>query len=112
MPEVGSAGSEYSVFLESLPDESNPKFMNHYYNFYFAHTAGGRMIGRKMADALLEGKELEFYRWRSDVKGLLGAVSKDIDRMAATWSREEKDECLEETSTAFKLGGAMLKYLK
>ena len=43
--------------------------MCHYYNHYFAHTAGGRMIGRKMAANLLDGTTLKFYQWESgDVK--------------------------------------------
>lgn len=52
-----------------LAAESIPKFMCHYYNHYFAHTAGGRMIGRRMADKLLESNTLKFYQWESgDVK--------------------------------------------
>ena len=41
---------------------SLPAFVCHFYNHYFAHTAGGRMIGKKMAAMLLEGHELHFYQ--------------------------------------------------
>ena len=41
--EVGKAGREYAEHLRGI--ESIPEFVCHYYNFYFAHTAGGRMIG-------------------------------------------------------------------
>ena len=51
-----------------MASESIPKFMCHYYNHYFAHTAGGRMIGRRMADKLLDGNTLKFYQWEGDVK--------------------------------------------
>ena len=52
-----------------MAGESIPKFMCHYYNHYFAHTAGGRMIGRRMADTLLESTTLKFYQWEGgDVK--------------------------------------------
>jgi hypothetical protein len=63
-PEVGKYGKEYSAFLEKLVDQSFPAFMCHYYNFYFAHTAGGRMIGKKMSSVLLDGYELHFYQVR------------------------------------------------
>ena len=52
-----------------MAGESIPKFMCHYYNHYFAHTAGGRMIGRRMADNLLDSTTLKFYQWEGgDVK--------------------------------------------
>lgn len=68
VPPCGASGKAYSAFLRSLAAESLPKFMCHYYNHYFAHTAGGRMIGKGMADKLLEGTVLKFYQWNGDVK--------------------------------------------
>lgn len=35
----------------------------------------------------------------------------DIEAMAVTWSREEKDECVEQTRAAFIGGGGMNAYL-
>ena len=59
-PEVGDFGKRYADEIRSIT--SIPEFMCHYYNFYFAHTAGGRMIGKQMASLLLEKKTLEFYK--------------------------------------------------
>ena len=61
LPICGPAGEGYAKFLKQIASESLPKFICHYYNQYFAHTAGGRMIGKKMSDLLLEGKVLRFY---------------------------------------------------
>ena len=43
-------------------DDDIPEFMCHYYNYYFAHLAGGRMIGKQMSKLLLDGETLEFYK--------------------------------------------------
>lgn len=43
-PPVGKFGQEYAEHLRGI--ESTPEFVCHFYNFYFAHTAGGRMIGK------------------------------------------------------------------
>lgn len=62
-PEVGVLGKEYAQELRRIAASGNiPEFMCHYYNFYFAHTAGGRMIGKQMAALLLDKKTLEFYK--------------------------------------------------
>jgi hypothetical protein len=61
-PEVGDFGKTYAAELRAI--ESIPEFMCHYYNFYFAHTAGGRMIGKQMSAMLLDKKTLEFYKVR------------------------------------------------
>jgi len=62
-PPVGPAGREYAAQLRQM--QSIPEFVCHYYNHYFAHTAGGRMIGKQMSKLLLAGKTLEFYKVRS-----------------------------------------------
>lgn len=49
-PPPTAAALEYAAFLRETVASSLPAFMCHYYNYYFAHTAGGRMIGRKVAD--------------------------------------------------------------
>jgi heme oxygenase (biliverdin-producing, ferredoxin) len=60
-PEVGVPGREYAKHLHEV-SSSLPRFMCHFYNFYFAHTAGGRMIGKQMSALLLDKKTLEFYQ--------------------------------------------------
>ena len=63
-PEVGPAGSKYAKTLSGMvkSEEDIPEFMCHYYNYYFAHLAGGRMIGKSMSKLLLDGETLEFYK--------------------------------------------------
>jgi heme oxygenase (biliverdin-producing, ferredoxin) len=111
--EATGAGKEYAEFLTALAKTSPPEFICHFYNVYFAHSAGGRMIGRKVSEMILDGKALEFYEWREHggldeslmrVRGLLNDVSE-------AWSREEKDRCLEETGKSFQLSGQLLRLI-
>jgi heme oxygenase len=53
------AATGYAAELQRL---TTPAFVCHFYNYYFAHTAGGRMIGKQMSDKLLDGRVLEFYK--------------------------------------------------
>eukprot|EP00985_Skeletonema_marinoi_P007871 scaffold3516_cov105-Skeletonema_marinoi.AAC.1 len=71
-PDAGKAGSMYAAQLKNMikSDEDVPEFMCHYYNFYFAHLAGGRMIGKQMSKLLLDGEALEFYKWGENVNGM------------------------------------------
>ena len=63
-PAVAPQGATYATMLrEMVASGELEAFVCHFYNFYFAHTAGGRMIGKRMADLLLEGRTLEFYQW-------------------------------------------------
>lgn len=50
VPSPTEKALEYAAFLRRTVESSLPAFMCHYYNHYFAHTAGGRMIGRKVAE--------------------------------------------------------------
>lgn len=70
-PEVGTAGLTYANEMRRLGAQGLiPEFLCHFYNYYFAHTAGGRMIGKQMSALLLDRKTLEFYKvrggWVSD----------------------------------------------
>ena len=64
-PEVGEPGKQYAQTLRGM--ESVPEIVCHYYNHYFAHTAGGLMIGKKMSSLLLDKKTLEFYKVRTTI---------------------------------------------
>jgi len=113
-PPLGEEAVTYVSFLRNLAAERKiSALVCHFYNFYFAHTAGGRMIGKMMSTKLLDGHTLNFYQWtKGDVdKELLPALRLRIDEMAAAWSREAKDECLAETASSFKLGGALMNPL-
>jgi heme oxygenase len=89
-------------------------FVCHFYNFYFAHTAGGIMIGKMMANKLLGGHTLHFYQWPAgDIKEtLLPGLRGKIDAMAAGWTREQKDACLAETAESFRGGGSLLTHIR
>mmetsp|Transcript_20184 Transcript_20184/g.45740 ORF Transcript_20184/g.45740 Transcript_20184/m.45740 type:complete len:125 (+) Transcript_20184:789-1163(+) len=110
-PEVGAPGLNYAAELRRIVASSIPAFMCHYYNFYFAHTAGGRMIGKKMSNLLLKKKTLKFYEWDGNLNEIKDAVKEQFENMASTWSREEKDQCVNETASAFRGGGALNRYL-
>ena len=69
------------------------------------------MIGRLMQDRLFDGRQFAFYEWESDVKELLDRVREVIDDVAASWSRDLKDECLKETGLAFGYSGTILQNL-
>lgn len=49
--------------------------------------------------------------WRGRQGRLLPAcrVRKNINKVAETWTREEKDHCLAETELSFKYSGALLR---
>ncbi|KAG6473421.1 hypothetical protein ZIOFF_067337 [Zingiber officinale] len=48
IPEPSSPGVSYSQYLEELSQKDPQAFICHFYNIYFAHSAGGRMIGKKV----------------------------------------------------------------
>ena len=48
--------------LDGLARSDPPVFLCHFYNIYFAHTAGGRLIGAKVAQMILDSKDLAFYK--------------------------------------------------
>ena len=111
-PEVGMPGSSYADEIRRMGNiESIPEFLCHYYNFYFAQTAGGRMIGKQMSSLLLEKKTLEFYKWEGDINEIKTKVKDDIEEMVSHWTREQKDECVEATAAAFRGGGMVNSYL-
>ena len=112
-PSDDGPGARYAAELRRLAREDPQAFICHFYNVYFAHTAGGRMIGVKMADMLLERHALEFYKYPKaeggDHRPLLEKVRASLDAVAEGWTREEKDRCLAETEESFKMSGALLR---
>lgn len=112
-PNVGCPGGMYAKKLKDMVkgDEDIPEFMCHYFNYYFAHLAGGRMIGKKMSKLLLDGETLEFYKWGENVNELKPRVKNLIEELAKQWSREERDNCINATAGAFKGGGGLNGYL-
>jgi heme oxygenase len=49
IPEPSDPGTTYASLLEELSEKDPQAFICHFYNVYFAHTAGGRMIGKKVS---------------------------------------------------------------
>ncbi|KAG6741035.1 hypothetical protein POTOM_056519 [Populus tomentosa] len=48
IPKPSSPGVSYSQILQELSEKDPQAFICHFYNIYFAHSAGGQMIGRKV----------------------------------------------------------------
>jgi hypothetical protein len=71
-----------AVLLKKLAAEDPPAFICHFYNVYFAHSAGGRMIGTKMSDMLLDGAKLQFYAYDGEMKDLLQVVKDNLNTVA------------------------------
>eukprot|EP00591_Stephanopyxis_turris_P013350 CAMPEP_0195520876 /NCGR_PEP_ID=MMETSP0794_2-20130614/17595_1 /TAXON_ID=515487 /ORGANISM="Stephanopyxis turris, Strain CCMP 815" /LENGTH=206 /DNA_ID=CAMNT_0040650311 /DNA_START=322 /DNA_END=942 /DNA_ORIENTATION=- len=111
-PSVGTMGSEYAKEIRQMIDDDDiPGFICHYYNFYFAHTAGGRMIGKKMSALLLNKHGLEFYKWDGNLNKIKDAVKESIESLAAVWNPEQKAQCVAATAGAFRGGGGLNAYL-
>lgn len=106
-----SPGLAYAAELRRLASDDPQAFVCHYYNYYFAHTAGGRMIGAKVSQMVLGGKELEFYRYDGDMASLLDGVRAKINGLAEGWSQEQRARCLEETANTFKMSGGLMRFI-
>ncbi|CAN8246935.1 unnamed protein product [Cochlearia groenlandica] len=111
IPEPSAPGKTYSQILKDLAEKDPQAFICHFYNIYFAHSAGGRMIGRKVAEIILDKKELEFYKWDGELSQLLQNVREKLNKVAEEWTREEKNHCLEETEKSFKYSGEILRLI-
>nr|BAK03033.1 predicted protein [Hordeum vulgare subsp. vulgare] len=109
IPEPSAADTRYASYLEKLSEKDQHAFFCHYYNMYFGQSAGGRMIGKKIADKILNKKELEFYKWEGTLSELLQNVREKLNQVASSWTREEKNRCLEETETSFAYSGERLR---
>ena len=107
-----SPGAEYAKYLKDLSEENLPGFICHYYNTYFAHTAGGRMIGKAVSDRILDGRKLDFYHnYPQPVKKLSKPVKDSLEDIALEWSDEEKSKCVDETGKAFKYAGLVMRQM-
>ncbi|PHT73451.1 Heme oxygenase 1, chloroplastic [Capsicum annuum] len=59
IPEPLNPGVTYARYLEELSEKDPQAFICHFYNTYFAHSAGGRMIGRKISPLEVVAKNFE-----------------------------------------------------
>lgn len=58
----------------------------------------------QVSEVILDNKTLEFYKWDGEVKDKLAAVKDKINELADSWTRQQKDHCLEETTKSFQVG--------
>ena len=95
--------------LEHLAATDVPTFMCHWYNVYFAHTAGGLMIGRAVSAAVLDGAELAFYQYGGqDPKEIGAPVKEAINAIAEGWDADARARSVAETRECFKAAGGMM----
>ena len=106
---VDGPGAIYAKKIEEAAKTDAPAFICHYYNFFFAHTAGGRMIGSKVGQMLEIERDLSFYKWEGDVASLLDQVRVKINVLAENWDEEQKKHCLQETESSFKFSGKIME---
>lgn len=64
--EGGGGGGRH---LLELAEKDTPAFLCHFYNTYFAHSAGGKMIGTKLSAVLLDRHKLQFYQYEGGERG-------------------------------------------
>ncbi|EEE59197.1 hypothetical protein OsJ_11142 [Oryza sativa Japonica Group] len=111
VPEPSTAGSTYATYLTELAESNAPAFLSHYYNIYFAHTTGGVAIGNKISKKILEGRELEFYKWDSDVELLLKDTREKLNELSKHWSRKDRNLCLKEAAKCFQHLGRIVRLI-
>ncbi|XP_051123656.1 probable inactive heme oxygenase 2, chloroplastic [Andrographis paniculata] len=111
IPEPSNPGVEYARYLEELAEKTPPLFFSHFYNIYFSHIAGGKVIAKQVSDKLFEGRELEFNRWDGDAEELLRDVREKLNALGEHWTRDEKNKCLKETTKAFRFLGQIVRLI-
>ncbi|KAI3949227.1 hypothetical protein MKW92_041042 [Papaver armeniacum] len=111
IPSPTAYGISYACYLEEI-SMTNPKAIPcHFYDIYFGHAVGGRILGKKVAEKILENKELEFYKYNGELSEMLQNVREKLNIVAEGWSREEKDQCLEQTEISFKYSEDIMKLI-
>jgi heme oxygenase len=48
IPKPSSPGTTYASYIEELSEKNPQAFICHFYNVYFAHSAGGQKVGKKV----------------------------------------------------------------
>uniref|UniRef100_A0A5B6ZNT0 heme oxygenase (biliverdin-producing) n=1 Tax=Davidia involucrata TaxID=16924 RepID=A0A5B6ZNT0_DAVIN len=111
IPPPSNPGLTYAKYLEELAEKSAPLFLCHFYNIYFSHIAGGQVIAKQVSKKLLEGRELEFYRWDGDTEELLKGVRENLNMIGEHWTRGEKNKCLREATKSFRFLGQIVRLI-
>lgn len=112
IPQPSAPGITYATYLEELAERSAPSFLCHLYNIYFAHIAGGQGIGKQVCERLLEGHDMEFYKWgEGEVPDLLKDIREKLNKLGEHWSRDEKNKCLREAAKSFRFSGQIVRLI-
>ncbi|KAK2660375.1 hypothetical protein Ddye_006908 [Dipteronia dyeriana] len=111
IPEPSTPGVSYAKYLEELAERSAPLFLSHFYNIYFSHIAGGQVIAKQVSEKILEGRELELYKWDGEAEELLKGVRENLNMLGEHWTRDEKNKCLREASKSFKFLGQIIRFI-
>ncbi|KAI5015437.1 hypothetical protein ZWY2020_056827 [Hordeum vulgare] len=83
IPEPSAADTRYASYLEELSEKDQHAFFGHFYNMYFGQSARGRFTGKKIADKILNKKELEFYKWEGTLSDLPQNVREKLNQVAS-----------------------------
>ncbi|RZC56950.1 hypothetical protein C5167_015800 [Papaver somniferum] len=114
IPSPTTSGISYASYLEEIAVKNPKAIICHFYDIYFGLAAGGRMLGKRVQayEKILENKELEFYKWNNgELCQLLHNAREKLNKVAQSWTREEKDRCLAETEISFKYSEDMIKLI-
>ncbi|XP_024024263.1 heme oxygenase 1, chloroplastic [Morus notabilis] len=117
LPEPSDLGVNYANYLKELSIvKDSHLILCHFYNLYFGHTAGGRIMAKRYAinalsEKIMNNKELEFYKWDGEVSQLLQNVTDKLNKLTESWTREEKNQCLGETEISFKYYGDIISLI-
>ncbi|EPS64860.1 hypothetical protein M569_09921, partial [Genlisea aurea] len=111
IPAASSPGTTYAQYLEAIAGKSPPLFLCHLYNIYFSHIAASQAIAKQVSKQLLEGKEMESFKWEGDAEESLREVRQKLNAIAEHWSREEKNKCLREATKAYRFLGQIVRLI-
>ncbi|KAF8728898.1 hypothetical protein HU200_018193 [Digitaria exilis] len=111
IPDPSALGSTYATYLTELAESNAPAFLSHYYNIYFAHITGGVAIGNKICKKILDGRELEFYKWDTDAELLLKDAREKLNELSKHWTRKDRNLCLKEAAKCFQYLGKMVRII-
>ncbi|KAL5542950.1 hypothetical protein UlMin_010660 [Ulmus minor] len=108
--EPSAPAVNFAEYLKELSEKDPQAFIFHFYNIYFAHSAGHLyFLLFQVAEKILNGKGLEFYKWDGNLSQLLQNVREKLNKVVEI--REEKNHCLEEIEKSFKYSGGILRLI-
>lgn len=111
IPLPSNPGVSYVKYLEELAETSPSLFLSHFYNIYFSHIAGGQLIAKQVSEKLLQGRELEFYKWEGNAEELFKGVREKLNMLGKHWGRDEKNRCLRETTKSLRYMGQIVRLI-